>query len=106
MIPLRPQPMTEREKLGAAVRMTLEHDGISLESFAAIIGKSRSYLTNLLNGKRDVSFDTWVRIAASLNTTVGELLNVPQAVLDECEAQRQLRKMLPRKPNAGKAKLA
>lgn len=80
--------MSEQDRLRAAVRMILQQHDVSLRQLAESLGTGHSPLSLILSGKQDARFGTWQRIATSLNTTILDLLTIPDEVLQDFEAQR------------------
>lgn len=69
--------MSERieKEFGTRVRQLRERAGLSSREFSLLIGRSKAYIIQLENGRRNVSLDTIERIAAGLGVTVSELFS-------------------------------
>lgn len=67
--------MSERIEIefGARVRALREHAGLSTREFALMVGRSKAYIIQLENGRRNVSLDTIERIASGLGMSVSDL---------------------------------
>ena len=52
--------------LGANIRKWRENKGLTQEQFASLVGFTRSYITEIENGKRNISFLNLVKIVKSL----------------------------------------
>lgn len=59
--------------LGKQIRDLRKSRGFSQESFADHVGLDRSYIGSVERGERNISTLNLIRIARSLNVTVGDL---------------------------------
>ncbi len=62
------------QQLGERLRLLRKQRGISQEDFAALVGFSRSYYTEIETGKRNISLLNLQRIANALNMSLAELV--------------------------------
>lgn len=74
MLPTSQKPRTVQEKeylkiLGANIRMWRERKGLTQEQFAPAVGFTRSYITEIETGKRNISYLNLVKIIRILETT-------------------------------------
>jgi transcriptional regulator with XRE-family HTH domain len=81
MSPKNKSPRSSEERktlnlLGAYVRKWREQKGITQEQFAPVVGITRSYITEIETGKRNISFLTLLRIVAVLDVNEQELSNL------------------------------
>ena len=69
--------MSERIEIefGARVRALREQAGLSTREFALMVGRSKAYIIQLENGRRNVSLDTIERIASGLGMSVSDLFD-------------------------------
>lgn len=65
--------MTIHEKFGLAVATLRKERGYSQERFAFEANIARKYMSDIENGKRNVSLDVIMRIADKLEIRVSEL---------------------------------
>lgn len=79
--------MTEQERLRVAVKMTLEKDGLSMRGLAVQTGLYHADLSRMLAG-RDARMSTWERIATALDTSLLELLAIPEKTILAWQSQR------------------
>jgi len=78
-MPARPKPKDRRtrntEAIGRAIRDARRARGFrSHEKFAAHVGLDRSYVGAIERGEFNISLETMVKLAVSLETTVADLL--------------------------------
>lgn len=66
--------MTIQEKVGRAIVKLRKERGISQETFAYESGIDRRYMSDIENGKRNISLDILERIAAQLKMPISALL--------------------------------
>lgn len=64
----------KRQALGNAIRQKREHQGISQERLAMMIGSSKSHIWRIEKGHVGVGFDDLARIADALDTEMRDLL--------------------------------
>lgn len=64
--------MTLQEKLGKAVIQLRKQHNISQEQFAFNSGIARKYMSDIENGRRNVSLDVLERIASAFHMTLSE----------------------------------
>ena len=65
--------MSIHEKFGQAVATLRKEKGYSQERFAFEAGIARKYMSDIENGKRNVSLDVISRIAEKLGISLSEL---------------------------------
>lgn len=92
--------MSSNQKLRHAIRYVLKMDGISVRDLASRTGKkSHTHTSRMLSGAvPDPGLDEWDRIAKACNTTVSELLQMPNDVILGNKDNRETIKLLPRLP--------
>ncbi len=61
-------------ELGARVRREREATGLSQLRFAERVGLHFTYISDVERGRRNVSLDTIVRLAAALDVDAGDLV--------------------------------
>ncbi len=64
--------MDIKAEYGKKVREIRKSNGVSQESLAELAGLDRTYISDIENGKRNVSIETIFKIAGGLETTVVE----------------------------------
>jgi transcriptional regulator with XRE-family HTH domain len=64
--------MDVKVKYGKKVREIRKREGVSQESLADLAGLDRTYISDIENGKRNVSIETIFKIADALETPVVE----------------------------------
>jgi transcriptional regulator with XRE-family HTH domain len=64
--------MTLQEKVGKAIIKLRKERGMSQETFAFESGIDRRYMSDIENGKRNISLDILERIADKLNIRLSE----------------------------------
>lgn len=52
------------------LKCLLKEQGLSMKYFNDMLGKNRSYLSNVMTGSDSISFDDLEKVAHKLNTTV------------------------------------
>ena len=67
--------MNIHEKFGLAVAVLRKEKGYSQERFALEANIARKYMSDIENGKRNVSLDVMKRIADKLGVTLSVLLD-------------------------------
>ena len=72
--------MTIHEKLGKAIIKLRKEQGLSQETFAYESGIDRRYMSDIENGKRNVSLDILERIAERLNIPISGLFLVVESI--------------------------
>lgn len=72
--------MTLQEQLGKAIIKLRKERNLSQETFAYESGIDRRYMSDIENGKRNVSLDILERIAAQLNITISGLFLVVENI--------------------------
>ena len=65
--------MTTQEKVGKAIIKLRKERGFSQETFAYESGIDRRYMSDIENGKRNISLDILERIAARLKMPISAL---------------------------------
>lgn len=65
--------MTTQEKVGKAIIKLRKERGFSQETFAYESGIDRRYMSDIENGKRNISLDILERIAAQLKMPISAL---------------------------------
>lgn len=60
--------------VGQLIRNIRQRQGISQIQLARMVGISNSFLSDVENGRREMSLSTLKKIAAALNTTCSALL--------------------------------
>ena len=64
-----PQEIEHLKALGANVRKWRERKGLTQEQFAPVVGFTRSYITEIETGKRNISFLNLVKILKTLEVS-------------------------------------
>lgn len=72
--------MTIQERLGKAIRQLRKERNISQESFAFDAGIDRRYMSDIENGKRNVSIDIIERISSNLELKVSDLFIIAENI--------------------------
>lgn len=75
--------MSIHEKFGQAVATLRKEKGYSQERFAFEAGIARKYMSDIENGKRNVSLDVISRIADKLEIPLSELFTKVEMTEDE-----------------------
>ena len=86
--------MTLQEKLGKAVIKLRKIRGMSQEQFAYAAAIDRKYMSDIENGKRNISIDVLERIANKFFMTVSELLQYAEMTSRDFDDNEGLRKWL------------
>lgn len=60
-------------KLGQRIKALRERDGLSQCKFALMVGMSSKYLSDIENGRRNVSYEKLVSLADGFGITLEEL---------------------------------
>ena len=68
--------MNTQEKLGKAIQKLRANDNISQEKLALSAGIDRRYMSDIENGKRNISLDILERLAKGLSMSVGKLFEL------------------------------
>jgi transcriptional regulator with XRE-family HTH domain len=74
--PHNPQESESLKILGVHIRKWREERGLTQEQFAPVAGLTRSYITEIETGKRNISFLTLLRIMVALDVNAQELPNL------------------------------
>jgi transcriptional regulator with XRE-family HTH domain len=74
--PRSPEERKTLNLLGAYIRKWREDKGLTQEQLAPIVGLTRSYITEIETGKRNISFLTLLKIIDVLGGDKQELLNL------------------------------
>lgn len=72
--------MTIQEKLGKAIVQLRKEKGLSQEAFAYDAGIDRRYMSDIENGKRNISLDIIERISQKLGLKISELFAVAEGI--------------------------
>ena len=72
--------MSIQEKLGKAIVLLRKEKGLSQESFAYDAGIDRRYMSDIENGKRNISLDILERISQKLGLKISELFTVVEGM--------------------------
>lgn len=72
--------MSIQEKLGKAIVLLRKEKGLSQESFAYDAGIDRRYMSDIENGKRNISLDILERISQKLGLKISELFTVVEGI--------------------------
>lgn len=72
--------MTIQDKVGKAIVKLRKERGISQETFAYESGIDRRYMSDIENGKRNISLDILERIAAQLKMPISALFVVAEGM--------------------------
>jgi len=67
-----PQEIEHLKALGANIRKWRERKGLTQEQFAPVVGFTRSYITEIETGKRNISFLNLVKILETLEVSQDE----------------------------------
>ena len=65
--------MTIQEKLGKVIVQLRKKEGISQETLALNAGIDRKYMSDIENGKRNISIDIIERLSKFFNTSISSL---------------------------------
>ncbi|MGM0946217.1 MAG: helix-turn-helix domain-containing protein [Bacteroidota bacterium] len=68
--------MDVKAEYGKKVREIRKGRGVSQESLADLAGLDRTYISDIENGKRNVSIETIFKIAKALDTRLIDFLNI------------------------------
>ena len=71
---------TIQEKLGKTIVQLRKEKGVSQESFAFDAGIDRRYMSDIENGKRNISLDILERISQKLGLKISELFMVVEGI--------------------------
>ncbi len=77
--------MCIRKQFGTAIIKLRKERGLSQERFAFEAGIDRRYMSDIENGRRNVSLDIIERIGNNLNLPLSELFRVVEQVKEEKE---------------------
>ena len=72
--------MTLQEKLGKAIVLLRKKRGLTQEKFANDAEIDRRYMSDIENGKRNISTDVIERLAKCLEMSVSELFSVAENI--------------------------
>lgn len=72
--------MSLQEKIGKAIVQLRKARGLSQEAFASESGVDRRYMSDLENGKRNVSIDVLERIINSLGTSFSSFFKIVESI--------------------------
>lgn len=72
--------MTIQEKLGKAIIQLRKEKNISQEAFAFDSGIDRRYMSDIENGKRNLSIDIIERISSNLGLKISELFAIAETI--------------------------
>lgn len=72
--------MILQEKLGKAIVQLRKQRGLAQEKFANDAEIDRRYMSDIENGKRNISIDVIERVANCLNISVSELFSVAESI--------------------------
>lgn len=72
--------MTIQEKLGKAIVNLRKERGLSQEIFAYDAGIDRRYMSDIENGKRNISLDIIERISQKLGLKISELFVIVEGM--------------------------
>jgi len=74
--------MYNREEIGKRIKLTRQEKGLSQIKFAEMVNISTPYLSDIENGKTNLSLEIFVRIVEALGVSSDWLLlaNTPQAI--------------------------
>lgn len=72
--------MILQEKLGKAIVQLRKQRGLAQEKFANDAEIDRRYMSDIENGKRNISIDVIERVANCLNIRVSELFSVAESI--------------------------
>ena len=72
--------MTIQEKLGKAIVNLRKERGLSQEIFAYDAGIDRRYMSDIENGKRNLSLDIIERISQKLGLKISELFAIVEGI--------------------------
>lgn len=71
---------TLQVKLGKAIVQLRKEKGLSQEAFAFDVGIDRRYMSDIENGKRNISLDILERISQKLGLKISELFAVVEGM--------------------------
>lgn len=74
--------MDVKAEYGKKVRGIRKKGGVSQESLADLAGLDRTYISDIENGKRNVSIETIFKIAEALKTPVVEFFEFKATIYD------------------------
>lgn len=86
--------MTLQEKLGKAVVKLRKRLGISQEQFAFDSNIDRKYMSDIENGKRNISVDVLERLAKTLRMSISQLLVEAENIEFDREDNSSIKEML------------
>lgn len=72
--------LTIQEKLGKAIIQLRKDKKLSQEAFAYDAGINRRYMSDIENGKRNISLDIIERISQKLGLKISELFAVAEGI--------------------------
>jgi transcriptional regulator with XRE-family HTH domain len=74
--PRSPAEIEYLKSLGVAIRKWREQKELTQEQFAPLVGLTRSYITEIETGKRNISFANLLKIVQVLEVAENELLEL------------------------------
>lgn len=74
--PRSPAEIEYLKSLGASIRKWREQKGLTQEQFSPLVGLTRSYITEIETGKRNISFANLLKIVQVLEVAENELLEI------------------------------
>lgn len=86
--------MNLREKLGKAIIQLRKRFGLSQEQFSYDSNIDRRYMSDLENGKRNISLDVIERLSKSLFVSPSSLLAIAEHIGDDCDDNRKVKEWL------------
>ena len=87
-----PETLTRRSELGRRLRELRRDSGMTQAELARAAGLGQASLSNYENARRDIHLVSAVRVAAALDITLGQLLEVPHIlVVHDPEIARAVR---------------
>ena len=72
--------LTIQEKLGKAIVQLCKEQNLSQEIFAYDAGIDRRYMSDIENGKRNISIDILERISQKLGLEISELFAIAEGI--------------------------
>lgn len=72
--------LTIQEKLGKAIVQLRKEQNLSQEIFAYDAGIDRRYMSDIENGKRNISIDILERISQKLGLEISELFAIAEGI--------------------------
>ena len=75
--------MTLQDKVGKAIVQLRKARGISQETFAFEAGIDRRYMSDIENGKRNISLDILERVCQQLGIKISEFFGVVEKIEED-----------------------